>query len=85
VLELNPYQPSATITLTAENGPVTWSISQTAGPIGAVAVYPAEGTLAAGDSAQVTVEAEYTQRFSAELTVTPGGTTITVVYHDGYG
>jgi RNA polymerase sigma factor (sigma-70 family) len=85
-LDLTPFQPSGTITLTAENGPVTWSISQTDGPTGALVISPAEGLLAEGQSMQVTVTAESaTPRFSAELTVSPGGQTVTVVYRYRHG
>lgn len=76
VLDLSPSQPSGTITLTAQGGPVTWSISQP----GELAVSPAEGSLAEGQSVQVTVTAESATAFSADLTVSPGGQTVTVVY-----
>jgi RNA polymerase sigma factor (sigma-70 family) len=83
-LELTPFQPSGTITLTAENGPVTWSISQADGPNGALVISPAEGSLAEGQSVQVTVTAESgAPRFSAELIVGPGEQTVTVVYRAG--
>jgi RNA polymerase sigma factor (sigma-70 family) len=82
-LNLSRFQPSGTITLTAENGPVTWSISQTYGP--ALAFSPAEGFLAEGQNVQVTVTAESPTRFSAVLMVSPGGQTVTVVYRYGRG
>lgn len=79
-LDLNRSNPTGTITLTAENGPVTWSISQTGG-VGALVISPAEGELADGQSVQVTVSAAgATQRFTAELVMSPGGQTVTVVY-----
>jgi hypothetical protein len=85
-LDLTPFQPSGTITLTAENGPVTWSISQTDGPAGALVISPAEGLLAAGQSVQVAVAVESAMpRFSADLMVNPGGQTVMVVYHVGHG
>jgi len=80
-LDLNRSDPSGAIMLTAENGPVTWSISQTGGAEGLV-ISPAEGALAEGQSVQVTVTATgVTRRFTAELTVSPGGQTVTVVYN----
>jgi hypothetical protein len=85
MLYLTPFQPSGTITLTAENGPVAWSISQTDGPTGVLVISPAAGLLAEGQSVQVTVTAESAMRFSADLMVNPGGQTVTVVYHVGHG
>jgi RNA polymerase sigma factor (sigma-70 family) len=85
-LDLTPFQPSGTITLTAENGPVTWGISQTDGPAGALVISPAGGSLAEGQSVQVTVAAESaTTRLYAELTISPGGQTVTVEYRAGHG
>lgn len=81
-LDLNRFNPSGTITLTAENGPVTWSVSQTGGT-GALAISPAGGSLAEGQSVQVTVtETAATRSFTAELTVSPGGQTVTVQYNN---
>jgi hypothetical protein len=80
-LNLNRSDTTGTITLTAENGPVTWSISQTGGT-GGLVISPAEGVLAEGQSVQVTITAALTtRRFTAELTLSPGGQTVTVVYN----
>src|SRR5262249_34849261 len=43
------------LTLTAENGPVSWSISEPSSLVGKLIVSPASGTLAAGQSTQVTI------------------------------
>lgn len=79
-LVLTPDDPTGTITLTAENGPVSWSIFSSGGT-GQLTVSPAGGSLAQGHSVQVTVTAPQEPfRFTDELTVSPGGQTITVVY-----
>ena len=80
-VDLNRSDPRGAIMLTAENGPVTWSISQTGGT-GGLVISPAQGALGEGQSVQVTVTATgATRRFTAELTVSPGGRTVTVVYN----
>jgi DNA-directed RNA polymerase specialized sigma24 family protein len=50
------------------------------------ASFPAEGLLAEGQSVQVTVTVEsVTPGFFANLMVSPGGQTVTVVYRFGHG
>jgi hypothetical protein len=66
-------------TLTAENGPVTWSISEPASLIGSLNVTPSSGTLAAGQSVTVTITVQGLVSLLTRLTVSPGGQQITVV------
>jgi RNA polymerase sigma factor (sigma-70 family) len=69
---------SATFTLTADGGPVSFTIT---GPTG-VSVSPASGKLAAGKTVTVTVTAvgNGPPKFTNTLTVNPGGLTVTVDY-----
>jgi RNA polymerase sigma factor (sigma-70 family) len=69
---------SATFTLTADGGPVSFTIT---GPTG-VSVSPASGKLAAGKTVTVTVTAvgNGPPKFANTLTVNPGGLTVTVDY-----
>ncbi|HTX29068.1 MAG TPA: sigma-70 family RNA polymerase sigma factor [Streptosporangiaceae bacterium] len=69
----------ATITLTASNGPVSWSITPSQGLIGGLTVSPSSGTLAAGASTTVTVAASDLLTAGGQLTVEPGGITVSVV------
>ena len=68
-----------TITLTAHGGSVNWSISEPASLIGELTVSPSTGTLANGQSAQVTVTVSGLASLDTQLTVSPGGQQITVV------
>jgi RNA polymerase sigma factor (sigma-70 family) len=70
---------SATLTLTAANGPVDWSITPSQSLTGDVTIVPSSGTLAAGESATVTVTASDLVTASGQLIVEPGGITVTVV------
>jgi DNA-directed RNA polymerase specialized sigma24 family protein len=82
-LPLSQATPSNTFTLTAENGPVAWSISQSGGGP-ALSVSPTSGTLPASQSVTVTVFSvpRRTPGFTTSLLVSSGGqtTTITVTY-----
>jgi RNA polymerase sigma factor (sigma-70 family) len=69
---------SDTLILTASNGPVNWSITVPQGLIGGLTVAPSSGTLAAGASATVTVTPGDLLTASGQLTVEPGGITVTV-------
>jgi RNA polymerase sigma factor (sigma-70 family) len=71
--------PTGSITLTADGGPVAWSISEPAGLTGSVNVTPSSGTLAAGQSVTVTITASGLASAGERLTVNPGGQTVTVV------
>ena len=64
-----------TFTLTAKGGPVSYSISAAAN----LTVSPASGSLAAGASATITVTSSSLITLNEQLTVNPGGYTVTVV------
>ena len=64
-----------TFTLTAKGGPVSYTISAAAG----LAISPASGSLAAGASATITVTSSSLISLDEQLTVNPGGYTVTVV------
>jgi len=64
-----------TFTLTASGGPVSYTISAAAG----LTISPASGSLAAGASATVTVTSSSLISLDEQLTVNPGGYTVTVV------
>ena len=70
---------SATLTLTASNGPVNWSITESQGLIGGLTVSPSSGTLSAGSSTTVTVTASDLLTVGGQLTLQPGGITVSVV------
>jgi hypothetical protein len=74
-----PYTGS--FTLTAEGGPVRFSITASAPP-GDLAVGPASGSLAAGQSVTVTVTVLSATGlgFQTTLTVDPGGQSVVVEY-----
>ena len=73
----------STLTLTAQNGPVTWSIAVPASLVGELTVSPASGTLAAGESAQVTISVTGLASLDTTLTVNPGGLQVTVLLGTG--
>jgi RNA polymerase sigma factor (sigma-70 family) len=70
---------SASLTLTASNGPVSWSITESGALIGGLTVSPSSGTLASGSSTTVTVTASDLLTAGGQLTVEPGGITVSVV------
>jgi RNA polymerase sigma factor (sigma-70 family) len=67
------------ITLTAENGPVNWSISEPSSLLGELVVSPASGTLASGQSTEVTISVSGIASLDTHLTANPGGAAITVL------
>lgn len=69
----------SSITLTAENGPVNWSISEPSSLIGELTVSPASGNLGAGQTAIVTVTVSGLASLDTQLTVSPGGQRIGVL------
>jgi RNA polymerase sigma factor (sigma-70 family) len=69
----------STLTLTAEGGPVSWSISEPASLLGELNVSPSSGTLSAGQSTQVTISVSGLASLDTQLTVSPGGQAVTVV------
>jgi RNA polymerase sigma factor (sigma-70 family) len=70
---------TSTFTITAQGGPVSYSISVGSALLGSIGVSPASGTLAAGASATITVTAKSLVAVAGQLTVDPGGHAITVV------
>jgi len=69
----------STITLTAENGPVSWSISEPASLLGELNVSPSSGTLPAGQSVQVSISVSGLASLDTTLTVNPGGQGVSVL------
>ncbi len=67
------------LTITANGGPVGWMITEPASLIGKLTVWPASGTLNAGDSATVTITVTGLVTLDARLTVNPGGQQVTVL------
>ncbi len=61
-----------TLTLTANGGPVTWSIPEPASLLGLLTVTPSSGTLAAGQSVTVHLSVSLLSALTTTLTVTPG-------------
>ena len=74
----------ATITLTAQGGPVTWSTAVSHG-FGYVGVSPSSGTLAQGASVTITITASPSAS-GQQLTIEPGGTVFTILvdHHHGH-
>jgi hypothetical protein len=66
---------TGTFTLTAKGGPVSYTISVPAG----LTVSPASGSLASGASVTITVTSASLVTLNDQLTVNPGGYTVTVV------
>ena len=64
-----------TFALTAQGGPVSFTIAAPAG----LAISPASGSLASGASATITVTSPSLVTLDEQLTVNPGGYTVTVV------
>ena len=69
----------SSLALTAEGGPVSWSISEPASLLGELIVSPSSGTLAAGHSTTVSISVSGLASVDTTLTVNPGGHTVTVV------
>jgi hypothetical protein len=69
---------SSSFTLTADGGPVSWSISVPSGLLGSVAVSQQSGTLEAGQSATITVTGTGIASVGSQLTISPGDQTVTV-------
>jgi hypothetical protein len=67
---------SATITLTAVGGPVSWSIAVSGQGKGTFSLSPSSGSLNAGQTATVTIIA--TPPDGETLTVSPGGVTFAI-------
>ena len=69
---------SSSFTLTANGGPVSWSISVPSGLLGSVAVSQQSGTLEAGQSATIRVTGTGIASVGSQLTISPGDQTVTV-------
>jgi RNA polymerase sigma factor (sigma-70 family) len=67
-----------TMTLTADGGPVSWSISEPSSLIGTLSVSPSSGTIAAGHSTRVTITTSLVS-LDTQLTVDPSGLQVTVL------
>ncbi len=77
---LNVAPPaSGSITLTASGGAVNWSVSEPPGLEKKVVVAPMSGTLAAGQTATLTVTVQGTGKPRVHLTFSPSGAIVTVV------
>jgi len=64
-----------TFTLTAQGGPVSYSVSAAAD----LSISPASGSLASGASETITVTSSSLITLNEQLTINPGGHTVTVV------
>jgi hypothetical protein len=69
----------STLTIEAEGGPVSWSISEPVSLIGGLNVSPTAGTLQAGQQATVTITVNGLAEVDSVLTVNPGGHSVTVL------
>jgi RNA polymerase sigma factor (sigma-70 family) len=67
------------LTLTANGGPVSWSINEPASALDSLAVSPSSGTLAAGQSVAITLSALPFGSLTTRLTVEPGDQPVTVL------
>ena len=77
-LDLAP-PASGSITLTASGGTVNWSVSEPAGLEKKVVVAPMSGTLAAGQTAAISVTVPGPGQPRVHLRFSPGGAIVTVV------
>ena len=69
------YEWFGTFALTAHDGPVSFTISAAPG----LTVSPASGSLASGASTTITVTSASLVALDEQLTINPGGSTVTVV------
>jgi hypothetical protein len=67
------------LTLTANGGPVSLSITEPASVLGSLAVSPSAGLLSAGQSVTITLTASQLDSFDTQLTVEPGDQPVTVL------
>ena len=76
------YPPAGAFTLTANGGPTAFAITIPAAHAGDLTLTPLTGSLAAGQSVQVSVTLRkgYGGRLDTQLSVQPGGLAVTVVY-----
>jgi hypothetical protein len=78
MLVLSGQPASGTIVLTAQGGPVSYSITIPPGHQGELTVTPSSGSLAAGASATITATAVSTGALNVPVTVEPVGQTVVV-------
>jgi RNA polymerase sigma factor (sigma-70 family) len=69
----------SSFTITADGGPVSWSVSEPASILGNVVVSPLSGTLQAGQAVTVTVTLSSVLSVASSLTVSPGGEVVTIL------
>jgi len=74
---------AGSLTLSASGGPVSWSISEPSSLVGKLAISPSSGTLASGASTTVSVSVSGILAVDAQLTVSPGDETVTVILGTG--
>lgn len=76
--------PTGTLTLTAQGGPVThYAITVPSSLLGMLRVMPSSGSLAPGQSAQVTVTVAGPLSADTQISVSPGGHSVTVLLDVG--
>jgi RNA polymerase sigma factor (sigma-70 family) len=76
--------PTGTLTLTAQGGPVAhYAITISSSLLGKLTVTPSSGSLAAGQSAQVTVTVVGLLSVDTQLSVSPGGQSVTMLLGAG--
>jgi hypothetical protein len=78
LVTLNPLL-GGTLTLTATNGPVTWSLAEPPSLLGSLSVSPSSGTAYPGSPVTVALTETTPLSLDTTLTVSPGGQTVTVV------
>ena len=71
--------PGSNLTLTANGGPVSWSITEPAPLLGKVTVSPSSGILQAGQQVTVTVTVTGIASLNSDLLVNPGGQVVTIL------
>ncbi|HLJ99201.1 MAG TPA: sigma-70 family RNA polymerase sigma factor [Streptosporangiaceae bacterium] len=67
------------LTIRAQGGPVSWSVSEPSSLLGKVNFAPASGTLQAGQSAVVNITVAGLASLDSVLIVNPGGLSVTIV------
>ena len=72
--------PAGSFTLTANGGPVAYSISLPAGTAPTLSVTPQSGTLAAGQTQTITVTWSAETSLNAQLAISPGGLSVSVSF-----
>jgi RNA polymerase sigma factor (sigma-70 family) len=68
-----------TLTLTANGGPVSWTITQPTSRLGLLTVTPSSGTLAAGQSVTVQLSVSLLAAITTTLTISPGNQVVSLL------